>query len=646
MKKTLAALGLTSILAVPSWVFANVTITPSTGFSIAWDGNDGVGFNAASPALAPANLSNAPGAAVFTSGDLGTEISVTFHVAANLNDSFYGNANSWIPGSAGATHYAAVRLAGLTTLTSVAFGRDNGNGAFDDSTPGTDCCGGQLDDRSLGLYTMQITTIAFPDGTTADTNNAATGWQTIGVLNYVADGDAAPGGAFTSYFRHEYDLGAGVQATGFRLLVPGDTAIDELELYGPKEAVLTILPSQGGTISGAGEYSLASTATIVASALPGYVFSRWTRDASGSENPLQVVMTQPKTVGAEFGQDTSDIDKDGLSGYDEVTVFGTNPAEADTDKDGLSDGEEAGLGIFIVVDGVFTWEQARADSVARGGRLATFGSALEWKGALEAIGLETLVGRIGVWIGATDQVQEGAWRWVTGEPFGFHNWADGKPDNAGDSDFAEVAGTELGAASRWYDRRLTAVRDGYLLEKGHSSSPVKADSDDDGLSDAEEKAAGSHPLMTDSDTDGLTDIQELRLSRTSPVNPDTDGDGQEDGSEDPDGDGLSNTKEIQESSTNPLLADTDGDGFNDSFELSSGFDPTQAASTPDAVSTILLAVEFRFNAAQGVSYRIEGSNDLQNWLIIEPSLLGHGGVVTRLYSTQEHPTRYLRVRRN
>jgi len=232
MKKTFSALGLTSLLAVPASVFAAVTITPSAGFSVTWDGNDGDGFNPASPAPAPANLSNAPGAAVFTSGDLGPEIGVPFHVAANLNDGLYGNANSWIPGSAGATHYAGVRLAGLTTLTSVAFGRDNGNGAFEGGAPGTDCCGGQLADRSLGLYTMQITTIAFPDGSTPDTSDAATGWQTIGTLDYLANDDAAPGGAFTSYFRHEYDLGAGVQATGLRLLVPAGTAIDELELYG------------------------------------------------------------------------------------------------------------------------------------------------------------------------------------------------------------------------------------------------------------------------------------------------------------------------------------------------------------------------------------------------------------------------------
>lgn len=236
MKSSFAALGLTSLIALPAAVHATVTITPAAGYTITWDGNDGVGFNPASPAPAPASLANAPGAVAFTSSDLGPLLSIPFHVAANLNDGLYGNANSWIGGDA-PNPYAAIRLAGLSTITSIAFGRDNGNGAFDDSSPGTDCCGGQLDDRSLGIYTLQITTVPSPDGTTADTGLAATGWESIGTLNYVSSEDIAPGGAFSAHMRHEYSLGAGVQATGFRFLVPATgvatgTAIDEIEING------------------------------------------------------------------------------------------------------------------------------------------------------------------------------------------------------------------------------------------------------------------------------------------------------------------------------------------------------------------------------------------------------------------------------
>ena len=215
-------------------------MTPSQGFTLIWDGNDGDGFNPESPAPVPVNLANAPGAIPFTSSDLGPLLGIPFHVAANINDGFYGNANSWIGGNT-PTPYAAIRLNGLATLSSFAFGRDNGNGAFDDSSPGTDACGGQCDDRSLGVYTVQITRVSFPDAATADTGDAATGWQTVGTLDYIASDDPAPGEGFTAHLRHEYEMAAGpagIQATGFRLLVPttgigGGTAIDEIELYGP-----------------------------------------------------------------------------------------------------------------------------------------------------------------------------------------------------------------------------------------------------------------------------------------------------------------------------------------------------------------------------------------------------------------------------
>jgi hypothetical protein len=253
MNKTFAALGLTSLLTLPAALHATVVITPSAGFTLTWDGNDGVGFNPASPAPAPANLANAPGATAFTSSDLGPLLGIPFHVAANLNDGLYGNSNSWIGGDA-PNPYAAIRLSTLSTVTSIAFGRDNGNGAFDDSSAGTDACGGQCDDRTLGIYTLQFTAVATPDGATAATGLAATGWQTIGTLNYVSTDDIAPGGAFTGHLRHEYGLGTGVQATGFRLLVPatglgGGTAIDEFEIYG------TPVPEPGaafGILSGLG----------------------------------------------------------------------------------------------------------------------------------------------------------------------------------------------------------------------------------------------------------------------------------------------------------------------------------------------------------------------------------------------------------
>ena len=46
--------------------------------------------------------------------------------------------------------------------------------------------------------------------------------------------------------------------------------------------------------------------------------------------------------------------------------------------------------------------------------------------------------------------------------------------------------------------------------------------------------------------------------------------------------GINDKSEIQDYLTNPLVKDTDGDGFEDDFELFTGFDHTQASSSPDS----------------------------------------------------------------
>ena len=132
---------------------------------------------------------------------------------------------------------------------------------------------------------------------------------------------------------------------------------------------------------------------------------------------------------------------------------------------------------------------------------------------------------------------------------------------------------------------------------------VNIDTDGDGILDKYETGTGIYVSPTD--------------TGTSPTNPHTDGDGL-----------------------------TDGDGFDDGFEVSTGFSPTSAASTPDALSSIRTAAEYRFNAALGVSCRIEVSTDFTNWSAIETNIPGTGGVITRFYSIEGQPRRFFRSRRN
>ncbi|MCA9197152.1 MAG: hypothetical protein KDA87_06415 [Planctomycetales bacterium] len=212
-----------------------VTITPAAGFQIEWDGTDGEYFDPESPpdgAIVPDNLALATnGAEAFSSSDLGPELGIDFHVAENLNDGFYGNANSWIGGTDNPfapDAFAGISLSAEQRITSVAWSRDNGNDF-------ADACGGQCTDRALGTYTLQFTRTANPDADTQATGNAETGWQDLGQIGYAIQNDE-----FAPYLRHEYlidDGSGGVLATGIRILVPntglsGGTAIDEIEIYG------------------------------------------------------------------------------------------------------------------------------------------------------------------------------------------------------------------------------------------------------------------------------------------------------------------------------------------------------------------------------------------------------------------------------
>mgnify|MGYP003320109576 FL=1 len=109
------------------------------------------------------------------------------------------------------------------------------------------------------------------------------------------------------------------------------------------------------------------------------------------------------------------------------------------------------------------------------------------------------------------------------------------------------------------------------------------DSDNDGLTDVEEKKIGTDPFDSDTDNDGLDDGEEVNTEPyTDPLKKDTDNDGLTDveeseigtdpNSEDSDNDGLTDVDEI-ENGTDPLDSDSDGDGLSDYDEIENGTDP-------------------------------------------------------------------------
>jgi len=163
-----------------------------------------------------------------------------------------------------------------------------------------------------------------------------------------------------------------------------------------------------------------------------------------------------------------------------------------------------------------------------------------------------------------------------------------------------------------------------------------------GGSDNSQYYGDTFALGADGDNDGIADIYETGTGiYVSPLNT-----GTSPTVADTDGDGLTDGAEMYQYGSNPNIKDTDGDGFEDGFEVLTGFDPTSSSSTPEAFSSMLPAVEFRFNAANGISYRIESSTDLSNWSTVEASITGAGGTVVRFYSIEGQSRKFYRARRN
>lgn len=99
-----------------------------------------------------------------------------------------------------------------------------------------------------------------------------------------------------------------------------------------------------GSVTPGGYKEENSFQQIEATPSSGYIFSGWTGDTSGSQNPVSVIMDSNKSIIANFAPDLFDNDSDGLTNFQEMVTYGSNLNQKDTNSDGIEDGQAVTLG--------------------------------------------------------------------------------------------------------------------------------------------------------------------------------------------------------------------------------------------------------------------------------------------------------------
>ncbi len=269
---------------------------------------------------------------------------------------------------------------------------------------------------------------------------------------------------------------------------------------------------------------------------------------------------------------SGDTDGDGLTNSQEATL-GSNPGNADTDGDGFNDGAEAPGGNPVDTDGDGTpnlLESAITDSDGDG--IVNQNDAANNNPCIPNANSTPCL--------ALDSDGDGLTNGQENTLGTNRNAAD--TDGDGVNDAAEVGGNVNAPVDTDGDGLINALES------------TLVDSDADGVNNQLDPA-NNNPcipnansgacLAFDSDGDGLTNAQEDTLG-TSRNNPDTDGDGANDGAEAPggnpvdtDGDGIPNVRESS-------IVDTDNDGVPNQTDPANN-----NPCLPNAFSAVCLATD-------------------------------------------------------
>ncbi len=253
----------------------------------------------------------------------------------------------------------------------------------------------------------------------------------------------------------------------------------------------------------------------------------------------------------------ADTDGDFLSDGDEVLIYKTNPTLADTDGDNLPDNLELQVSM-------------------------TDPLKLDTDGGFASDGQEVLIDHTDPNKPADDKTDSDGDKLTDWLEVTVYKSDRFKVDTDGDTlpDGDEVNLYKTDPTKKDTDGDGLDDND----EIAATTDPLVPDTDGDGLKDGEEVHTWkTDPLLTDSDWDSLSDADEIGTFQTNPLKADSDGGGifdaveisdgtdpnkaADDAGEDPDGDGLSTNYELKVSKTSPTDPDTDGDFAPDGQEV-------------------------------------------------------------------------------
>ena len=150
---------------------------------------------------------------------------------------------------------------------------------------------------------------------------------------------------------------------------------------------------------------------------------------------------------------------------------------------------------FTIVEGSFTWQEAKADAESRGGTLAVLDTQQKIDAAnayLQGLGTWPVL-----WIGGTDEVVEGDWKWINGQDVDSPPWGDNEPGGSGE-DYLAIwhSGAALSQPLSWsdwpggLDSSIGGSTGAYLLEADLTFT-LNGDGTEYIVSDCDKFASGS-----------------------------------------------------------------------------------------------------------------------------------------------------------